>query len=883
MKTENVNRHFDSAQLEVINISGGRHLVLAAPGCGKTAILTERVRRAVENGVDPSDMLCLTFTNRAARGMEERINSAGVAGRESLFVGNTHRFCGRFLFDNNLVERSTEILDEESVFSIIEEQLEEFADMQASGRDIRKAILRVYNLSHLINMFSYGMPNDSVVYAVNHAQDGLRELCAELGMPATRSSVLAIYNKEIEIGQEIKESPLHSVTLAFLELAARYENFKNENHLMDFDDLLVKVYKHLRSNPGHKRYPWIQVDEVQDLNPLQLALVEELADNSGTTLFLGDDRQAIFSFMGAKSSTLQKIITGCGNNIHRLEKNYRSPGYMIDMLNDFARTVLGTPEQFLPVAVNNIPPEFNALSIYYSRSTATLPAMVAALSKKYSKDEKTAVIVATNAAADEVSDAMNKESVAHFKISGQDYFNSVETAALLSLVAVVTNESTSIAWTKLLFGLRIYSDVNKCRRAVFRLFKNGISPADFIRYGSGSSLTHFSEAFENQETPVVIFDTETSGLDTHTDDIIQIAAVKTLGGEIVDRCNIFLKTEKEIPPMLGDIPNPLVGEYDYEKALPRDVGLRKFLDFATGCTLVGHNAFFDYSILRNNVRRDCGLDLDKLLKGELFDTLQLTRLLHPGIHSYKLKDILSHFGLEGENSHLADDDILATLSLCRHIHSGFNEQETKQRHLETLEAAAKLREKIRESIGGIYEYAFSMRDRLYAVAPLANFVRLVADKLISDAHLNLDRVKTEYFIRYLKTISADTPCGLRESLEKNCADLQTLREADLCDSSIVDESIYVTTLHKAKGLEFDNVIIYNVIDGIFPFFYSETEEERNEDARKLYVALSRARKRLVLAVPRLKIVNAKNGNTYSFNADLSPFIRPITGRFKTIG
>jgi DNA helicase-2/ATP-dependent DNA helicase PcrA len=87
----------DESQQAVIVAHGGYHLVLAPPGCGKTQILTERVRQAHQLGRPYSDMLCLTFTNRAARGMQERI-SENIADEDvsDLYVGNVHRFCSKF-------------------------------------------------------------------------------------------------------------------------------------------------------------------------------------------------------------------------------------------------------------------------------------------------------------------------------------------------------------------------------------------------------------------------------------------------------------------------------------------------------------------------------------------------------------------------------------------------------------------------------------------------------------------------------------------------------------------------------------------------------------------------------------------------------------------
>lgn len=103
----------DASQLRVIETPlGGYHLVLAPPGCGKTQILTERIRRANDQGIAYGDMLCLTFTNRAAHGMRERI-AQYIEGADlsQLYVGNIHKYCSRFLSWLKLSKEKIWLLD----------------------------------------------------------------------------------------------------------------------------------------------------------------------------------------------------------------------------------------------------------------------------------------------------------------------------------------------------------------------------------------------------------------------------------------------------------------------------------------------------------------------------------------------------------------------------------------------------------------------------------------------------------------------------------------------------------------------------------------------------------------------------------------------------
>ena len=110
----------DETQQAIINLQSGYHLVLAPPGCGKTQILAERICLALEQGRKPEDMLCLTFTNRAARGMRERIErQVSDRAADNIFVGNVHRFCSRYLYDNHVIAADSAIIDDDTVISII--------------------------------------------------------------------------------------------------------------------------------------------------------------------------------------------------------------------------------------------------------------------------------------------------------------------------------------------------------------------------------------------------------------------------------------------------------------------------------------------------------------------------------------------------------------------------------------------------------------------------------------------------------------------------------------------------------------------------------------------------------------------------------------------
>ena len=339
-------RTFDPWQQEAIEISGGRHLVLAPPGCGKTDILTERVVHAHETGVDYADMLCLTFTNRAAKGMAQRIaDRTGNPVPDDLFVGNIHRYCSQMLFNQGLVNHNSAIIDEGDVENIIQEEL-------CKRLHIESRTTELMRFQHGLQQMVMGMRGEVILHNELFHAGSVTKLCDVLGRPFDEENIADIYTNIDNLMQRysiLEELPAANL----MRLAKAYERYKEDNDLLDYDDLLIIAYQHLQgerlkvkgeidntTNTSHL-YNWIEIDEVQDLNALQFALVDLFAADDATIVYLGDEQQAIFSFIGAKLETLENLKRRCQGNIHHLYTNYRSPRYLLDLQNEFAERNLG--------------------------------------------------------------------------------------------------------------------------------------------------------------------------------------------------------------------------------------------------------------------------------------------------------------------------------------------------------------------------------------------------------------------------------------------------------------------------------------------------------------------------------------------------------------
>lgn len=891
----------DPCQQEVIEAQGGFHLVLAPPGCGKTQILTERIRYAHDSeGVEYKDMLCLTFTNRAARGMIERItqNIADDDVRD-VFVGNVHRFCSKFLFAEGLVAAESSVIDEDDAVSILARYLGEDEYLVQSNYNRRRSYSEIFHLESMMHQISHGHPKELRVHpeCINLTDiAAMRRICTVMGKPFDAAAMTDIYNN-VEQYRDLTQSDTCDYgdrqaifkLLQKMTLAQQYRKYKRANRLLDFQDLLMMTYDALVADTErklYKRYPWIQVDEVQDINPLQMAIIKMLtARPFRTVMFLGDEQQAIFSFMGAKLDTLSAIKSKPACQLHHLSVNHRSPRYLLDIFNTYAAEVLRIDSALLPDAGKSSDEVLmgNELKILcsedYDQEVRDCVQFADNLNRTFPQST-TAFVVNANRDAEDISQELTRCGIGHFKVSGTDLFSHPDVKLLLAHLGVLNNEFSFMSWARLMKGVRVYESNAAARKFVRDLFDRAILPSDLLRDDDSTYLMRFVDSYANDT--IVVFDTETTGLNVFEDDILQIAAVKMRNGEVVkgSEFTVYIETEREIPAMLGDIVNPIVEERKHHDLLTHEEALRQFMAYADGCILLGHNADYDYNILDFNLRRYTpDLNLHDLHPSYL-DSLRLVRLLHPELREHKLKYLLEVLHLEGSNSHLADDDVNATRSVVVHCYELSKDRVGQQHDFLNDSRVCQRVETLRRNYKQMYVSALGrMYTRLDDIKPaLVMELMRFYDYLLSEGMVQeIDGLR--FVMDYLSGEMIDTSRepSLYEQLSNHTMEISTLKEADLCGSSNMKERIFVTTIHKAKGLEFDNVIIFDAVDGRMPNYYSRNNPRQlAEDARKFYVALSRAKHRLYVSqcITRLDYQNVPH------DVHLTPFMKPIAKYFK---
>ncbi|MGN0434982.1 MAG: ATP-dependent helicase, partial [Bilifractor sp.] len=271
---------YNSSQLKAIEHGDGPALVLAGPGSGKTAVITGRTVRLIQNGISPSSILVVTFTRAAAAEMKERFLK--MTGRSAspvtfgtfhgIFYGilkNTYRISGsNILADARALQLLREILDHTCPDT-------QEADLPSSvAREISQVKGSRMDISHF---YSGVLPTD-----------------------------------------------------AFRKVFRAYENWKRDNRMLDFDDIITRCYELLTTRHDilslwQQKFRYILVDEFQDISPLQYEIIRLLALPENNLFIVGDDDQSIYRFRGANPDLMlnfPKVYPGC--QVIALEENYRS-------------------------------------------------------------------------------------------------------------------------------------------------------------------------------------------------------------------------------------------------------------------------------------------------------------------------------------------------------------------------------------------------------------------------------------------------------------------------------------------------------------------------------------------------------------------------------
>lgn len=287
------------AQLSAVEVKEGAVLVIAGAGSGKTKTLTYRVARLIEDGIRPDNILLLTFTKKASAEMLNRATAVLDDRCENVAGGTFHSFA------NMILRKYSKLLGLQNNFTIMD---------SADAEDV---------INHITGKL---FPKKEKRFPKKH-------------------TILDIYsksvNKETPTKKVIEEefSQFEHCTEQIIEIHKAYVNYKRENSLMDYDDLLLYLkflledHKDIQKRLSNQ-YKYIMIDEYQDTNTLQADIIKLLASEHNNVMAVGDDAQSIYSFRGANYRNIMDFPKLFENTkIIKLEQNYRSTQNILELTN----------------------------------------------------------------------------------------------------------------------------------------------------------------------------------------------------------------------------------------------------------------------------------------------------------------------------------------------------------------------------------------------------------------------------------------------------------------------------------------------------------------------------------------------------------------------
>ena len=393
-------------QLEAVKHKDGPCLVLAGAGSGKTKVLTQRIINLIDSGVSPYNILAITFTNKAAKEMRNRVENELGSITDSIFIGTFHSFGLRILRENYIdigYTSNITILDTDDAKAIVKRILKE------NGYDPAK-----YEIRTIINKIS-STKND--------------------GISPDEYTKLFLNDLDIVIGLVYKE----------------YTKLLKDNNSVDFDDLLLKPVELLKKNKiilekYQERFRYILVDEYQDTNSIQYELCKMLAKKYNNIFVVGDANQSIYSWRNADYRNILNFEKDYKNaHVVLLEENYRSTNTILKAANSVIKNNNeGTKLNLWTSIGDGEKVEYIRVEDEIKESSFVINKIKELVSEGYSYSDF-AVLYRTNAQSRTVEEAFVRNNIPYNIIGSYYFYNRKEIKDLIAYLNLIYNTNDSVS------------------------------------------------------------------------------------------------------------------------------------------------------------------------------------------------------------------------------------------------------------------------------------------------------------------------------------------------------------------------------------------------------------------------------------------------------
>ena len=386
-------------QKEAVLYNEGPLLIIAGAGSGKTRVITYKVAYLIENGVNPRNVLAITFTNKAATEMKERVESLLGDSSKQIFISTFHKFCGRILrvfIESIGYNRNFTIYDTDDQKKILTKIIKEL------GYDDKKVKARAVA--------------SRISYCKNHG------IVIDEYKKDARSDMEKIYARCFEV----------------------YDKRMFENNAIDFDDMLLLTVRILKENESIRQqlanqFKYILVDEYQDTNMVQFEIIRLLTQDGNNKLtVVGDDDQSIYKFRGADIRNILEFENVFENaKVVKLTQNYRSTNNILRVANSVIKNNTGRKDKSLWSENGD-----GAKIVFteYEDDSKEAYAVISDIKKK-NDYKNTAILYRTNAQSRKFEEMCVSFSVPYTLVGGVNFYERREIKDVLAYMHILVNPS----------------------------------------------------------------------------------------------------------------------------------------------------------------------------------------------------------------------------------------------------------------------------------------------------------------------------------------------------------------------------------------------------------------------------------------------------------
>lgn len=859
----------NAMQGQVIDELERNILLLASAGTGKTGTIAQRVANIIKGErAQASEILCLTFTNKASKELKSSISQIVGALGSAVKTGTFHGFCFQILQEEG---KATDTFYQEMTVFDEEESGQAFLDMWNRRREeplsegalsSMVSFVRVLKEYRALSNFFSG--DDEVDFA--------KTIEAMKKDKSTSEYIRKIFTYK---GNFL----LGYFTVAMTEgapLVAAYNRELRDNRAVDFTDIIVGVYELFQKEPirnrWNSRFRYIAIDEVQDTSQLEFEVLRHLWPGNNV-LLSGDFFQTIYEWRGSEPRRILEAFKKTYNpRIVTFYDNYRATKLLLEASVGTLKSIAGsTFEEFYkeipracsdkvgePIEIHQVKTLRDEAQVIY-RTIKNLPGT-------------SCVLVRNNRYAEDLSreleylSAQDRKPLSFMLIDQFNFYRRQEIKDAFAFLKFVANPFDRQSAKRIIKhfipgvgkGKLDELESEACR-------KSGLRLTDFLLL-KNYEKDPFEDLIEGLDgEQVVVFDVESTGTDTTNDEIIQMAAIRIdRKGQVIERFERFIKPTKSV----GDSEAVHGFSDDFLTAHGEEATtvFEAFRTFAENSVIVGHNVTYDMSILGSELDRH---SLAPLAVKEVYDTLDIFRRFYPNLTCHKLGYLSEFFETNHKPSHDAMDDILATAEILVHaVEKDILPAMDQRRYF--------LRQK--DLFATMASKMATLQDHSYRDKPKDLLAYIMNNMSLGDRYKKageerrLERLRELY--RILEDLEEEFPAMSPRDLLHRSIQNASMTASEFHPRLMANGVIPIITVHQAKGSEFDTVCLAGMEDDVFPSYMANKYGNVSEEKRLFYVAITRPKNKLVITYRTV---------AYSYNRTIqcrkSPFLDYIPDRF----